>query len=176
MHEVVTRRFEHAKRESKERAAKGLPPPGGSFTDLPDLILIDGGPQQLAYALRAMRDTGFDIPMFGLAERLEEIYLPGAPGPLALDRHSPALHLIQRVRDEAHRFGITHHRGLRGKSATQSQLEEILGVGPTRRRALLKHFKNIEAIRQASPEQLAQAPGMTKAAAQAVYLHYLAGK
>jgi len=80
------------------------------------------------------------------------------------------------VRDEAHRFGVTHHRGLRSKSATQSQLEEIPGVGPARRRALLKHFKNIEAIRQATPDKLSQAPGMTKAAAQAVYLHFLAGK
>ncbi|MCL2811925.1 MAG: excinuclease ABC subunit UvrC [Clostridia bacterium] len=176
IHEVITRRFEHAKREQNERAAKGLPPTGGSFTDLPDLVLIDGGPQQLAYALRAMHATGFNIPMFGLAERLEEIFLPNATEPILLDRHSPALHLIQRVRDEAHRFGITRHRGLRGKSATQSQLEEISGVGPTRRRALLKHFKNIQAIRDATAEQLAEAPGMTKPAAQAVYLHFLATK
>ncbi|MCL2545037.1 MAG: excinuclease ABC subunit UvrC [Clostridia bacterium] len=176
MHEVITRRFEHAKREREERAAKGLPLQGGSFTDLPDLVLIDGGPQQLAFALRAMRASGFDIPMFGLAEKLEEIYLPGAAEPLLLDRHSPALHLIQRVRDEAHRFGVARHRGLRGKSATQSQLEEIPGVGPARRRALLKHFKNIEAIRRATPEQLCEAPGITKPAAQAVYLHFLALK
>ena len=176
MGEVISRRFEHAKRELAERAAKGLPPGGGSFSDLPDLILIDGGPQQLAYAHRAMREAGFDIPMFALAERLEEIFLPGAERPVLLDRHSPALHLIQRVRDEAHRFGIARHRGLRGKAATRSQLEDIPGVGPARRRALLKHFKNIEAIREATSEQLLAAPGMTKPAAQAVYLHFLATK
>ncbi len=176
MHEVISRRFEHAKRELAEREAKGQTPEGGSFTELPDLVLIDGGPQQLAFAQRAMHAAGFDIPMFGLAERLEEIFLPGVEQSILLDRHSPALHLIQRVRDEAHRFGITHHRGLRGKSATQSQLEEIPGVGPSRRKALLKHFRNIEAIKGAALEELQQAPGMTKPAAQAVYLHFLATK
>ncbi len=175
-YEVITRRFEHAKREMADREAKGLAPTGGSFTDLPDLILIDGGPGQLDYARRAMHAAGFDIPMFGLAERLEEIYLPGAEQPILLPRTSPALHLIQRVRDEAHRFGITRHRALRGKSATHSQLEDIPGVGPARRRALLKHFKNIDAIRGATAEELLQAPGMNKAAAQAVYLHFLATK
>ena len=84
--------------------------------------------------------------------------------------------MIQQMRDEAHRFGITHHRGLRGKAATSSQLENIPGVGPSRRKALLKHFKNIEAIRKATMEELADAPGVSKPVAQAVYLHFLATK
>lgn len=176
MYEVVFRRLDHAKREIADRAAKGLPPEGGSFSELPDAILIDGGPQQLAFAQRAMHDAGFSLPMFSLAERLEEIFLPGIEQSILLPRTSPALHLIQRLRDEAHRFGITHHRNLRGKSATNSQLEEIPGVGPARRRALLKHFRNIDAIRNATMEELAAAPGISKPAAQAIYLHFLAAK
>ncbi|MDR3051070.1 MAG: excinuclease ABC subunit UvrC [Oscillospiraceae bacterium] len=174
MHEVILRRFTHAAKEIAERDARGLPPDGGGFSELPDLVLVDGGPQQLAFAHRAMREAGYDIPMFGLAKKLEEIFLPGMEQPILLPRHSPALHLIQRLRDEAHRFAITHHRALRGKSATASELEAIPGVGPARRKALLKHFHNMAALRSASAEELAAAPGVSRDAAQAVYLHFLA--
>ncbi len=168
MNEVLGRRFRHGLEEQKEREAAGLPMAGGRFSDLPDLVLIDGGPEQLAFALRAMREAGANVPMFGLAKRLEEIYLPDRALPILLDRRSPALHLIQRIRDEAHRFAITHHRNLRGKENVHSQIEDIPGIGPARRKALLKHFHSLQAVRNASLEELTAVPGMTKPAAEAV--------
>ena len=110
--------------------------------------------------------------MFGLAKRLEEIYLPGREDPIRLDEHSEALRLIQRVRDEAHRFAITHHRGLRTKRSVASRLEEIPGIGATRRRALLTHFPNVDAIREATMEELLDVPGMNRPAAEAVYAFF----
>ena len=169
LNEVLGRRFAHGLREKAEREAQGLPAVGGRFSDLPDLVLIDGGPQQLRFARQALLDIGADVAMFGLAKRLEEIYLPDREEPVVLDHHTPELQLVQRVRDEAHRCAITHHRALRGKAAVQSRLEEIPGIGPKRRRALLKHFGSLKAIRAASPEELRQAEGMTAAAADAVY-------
>ncbi|MDR0898037.1 MAG: excinuclease ABC subunit UvrC, partial [Oscillospiraceae bacterium] len=138
------------------------------FANLPDLILIDGGPEQLLFARRAVQAAGGDVPMFGLAKKLEEIWLPGAETPIMLDRHSPALHLIQRLRDEAHRFAITHHRQLRAKQAVHSKLEDIPGVGPKRRAALLKKFASMEALRAASVEEIAGTKGMTRVSAEAV--------
>ena len=108
----------------------------------------------------------------GLAKRLEEIYLPGREDPIRLDEHSEALRLIQRVRDEAHRFAITHHRGLRTKRSVASRLEEIPGIGATRRRALLTHFPNVDAIREATMEELLDVPGMNRPAAEAVYAFF----
>ena len=169
MNEVLGRRFTHGLSEKAQREAEGLPALGGKFSDLPDLVLIDGGPQQLRFALAAMRAAGADVPMFGLAKRLEEIYLPGREDPILLDHHTPQLHLIQRIRDEAHRFGITHHRNLRGKASIHSQLEDIPGVGPKRRKALLTHFPSLKAIKEASLAELEAVPGLTKNAAQAVY-------
>lgn len=168
MKEVVGRRFAHGLTEIKEREEEGLPPQGGKFSELPDLVLIDGGPQQLRFAREAMHAQGLNIPMFGLAERLEEIYLPGQEEPIRLDHHTPELHLIQRIRDEAHRFAITHHRGLRTKAGVHSQLEDIPGIGPARRKALLKYFHTIKAIREADEEALLNCPGMTKPAVKAV--------
>ena len=169
MKEVITRRLAHAAREFQERAAAGLSPEGGHFTDLPDLILIDGGRGQLNAALEAMGNSPYDIPMFGLAKRIEEIVLPYSDDSLLLDRHSNALHAIQRLRDEAHRFAITHHRALRGKQAVGSRLEAIPGVGPARRKALMKHFKTMEELKNASLEELEQVPSLPKNAAEAVF-------
>ena len=107
--------------------------------------------------------------MFGLAKRLEEIYLPNQEEPVVLDHHTPALHLIQRIRDEAHRFAITYHRKLRGKRNLVSVLDHIVGIGPKRRQALRSHFGTIARIREASVEELQQAPGMNRPAAEAVY-------
>ena len=107
--------------------------------------------------------------MFGLAKRLEEVWLPGEDSPILLDRHSPALHLIQRIRDEAHRFGITHHRKLRGQASIRSRLEEIPGIGPARRRALLSAFRSIKGIQEADADSLAAVPGMNRKAAEALY-------
>ena len=169
MYEVLTRRFAHAKRERLERAEKGLPPEGGRFSDLPDVILIDGGPGQLGYAVTAMEEAGFSIPMFSLAERLDEIFLPGVKGSIYPDRHSTALYLIQQVRDEAHRFGITAHRALRTKEGIRSSLEDIPGIGPKRRTALIRHFHSMSAIREASVEELLSVSGMNEKAARAIY-------
>ena len=163
LYETLSRRYAHAARELEEGTEQGR------FTDLPDLILIDGGPQQLRFARQAILDLGMEPPaMFGLAERLEEIWLPEAAEPILLDHRTPELQLVQRVRNEAHRFGIIHHRTLRGKASIHSQLEDIPGVGPARRKALLKVFGSLKAIRAADTETLAAVPGMNRAAAEAV--------
>ena len=168
MKEVLGRRFAHGMQEKAEREAAGLPAVGGRFSDLPDLVLIDGGPQQLRFAREALQELGVEVPMFGLAERNEEIYLPDQADPICLDHHTPELHLVQRIRDEAHRFGITHHRALRGKASIHSQLEDIPGVGPKRRKALLSHFGSLKAIREADMDELLAVPGMNRPAAEAV--------
>lgn len=182
MNEVLTRRLTRARQEREALVAQGrllpdgtLPegaPPLTGFADLPDLILIDGGPQQLRFAREAMLAVGYDIPIFGLAKRLEEIFLPDQEESILLDRKSPALHLIQRIRDEAHRFGITHHRNLRQKAGMHSSLEDIAGIGPARRRALLSHFGSIAAIAAATPEQLCEVEGIGPAQARIIREHY----
>ena len=173
MHEVITRRFTHGLKEREEREAKGLPPEGGSFSDFPDLLLIDGGRGQLNAALDALHALGLDIPAFGLMERIDEIVLPDEDTTIYLDRHSPALHLIEHLRDEAHRFAITHHRKLRGAHSIASRLEQIPGIGPKRRKALLTRFKTVEELENASVTDIAKTDGMGEKFALAVwqYLH-----
>ena len=172
INEVLTRRLTRARTEREALASEGKLPENGEgltgFADLPDVILIDGGPEQLAFAREAMLSVGYDIPIFGLAKRLDEVFLPGQEESILLDRKSPALHLIQRVRDEAHRFCITHHRGLRQKAGMHSRLEDIPGIGPTRRRALLAYFKSIRAIADASEEELCAVEGIGPAQAEAI--------
>ena len=168
MNEVLRRRFTHGLEEKAQREAAGQSPMGGKFSDLPDLILIDGGPQQLRFAQEALQELGVTVPMFGLAEVGERIFLPGREEPICLDHHTPELHLGQRIRDEAHRFGITHHRALRGKAFVHSQLEDIPGIGPKRRKALLSRFGSLKAIREATEEELLATPGISKPAAEAV--------
>ena len=182
MNEVLTRRLTRARQEREALIEQGrlnpdgtLPegaPPLTGFADLPDLILIDGGPQQLRFAREAMLAVGYDIPIFGLAKRLEEIFLPDQEESILLDRKSPALHLIQRIRDEAHRFGITHHRKLRQKAGMHSSLEDIPGIGPARRRALLAHFGSIAAIAASAPEELCAVEGIVPAQAKVIWDHY----
>ncbi|MBQ8508104.1 MAG: excinuclease ABC subunit UvrC [Clostridia bacterium] len=173
--EVMTRRLSHGLREIQERREAGLDLEGGKFSDLPDLILIDGGKGQLSYAMDAMHQQGLDIPMFGLAERIDEIVLPYSDETIFLDRHSNALHLIQRLRDEAHRFAITHHRKLRSKASVSSRLDGVPGIGEKRKKAILKHFATVEALKNASVEEIAAAPGMSRAAAENVYAMLHAG-
>ncbi len=169
MAEVITRRFTHGLKEKHDREAAGLDPSQGSFSKLPDVILIDGGPEQLAFAHRAMLDAGGNVPMFGLAKRFEEVYLPGRPNdPIILDRRSNALHLIQYVRDEAHRFGITHHRALRGKEGLRSELGSIPGIGPKKQAALIRHFRSVGAIFAATKEELCQVEGVSESLAQRI--------
>ena len=163
LYETLQRRYAHAVKEQESGTA-------GRFSDLPDLILIDGGPQQLHFARQAILDLGLEPPsMFGLAEKQEEIWLPDAEEPILLDHRTPELQLVQRIRDEAHRFGIIHHRKLREKASLHSRLEEIPGIGPARRRELLKAFGSLKAIREANTEALAAVRGMNRAAAEAVH-------
>ena len=181
-YEIMSRRMKRAREEREKLMAEGKLNPDGTlpegaepltgFADLPDAILIDGGPQQLRFAREAMLEAGYDIPIFGLAERLDEIFLPGQEESIYLDRKSPALHLIQRIRDEAHRFGITHHRSLRQKASIHSSLEDIPGIGAARRRALLSKFKSIKAIAEASVEELCTVEGIGKKQAEMIWGHY----
>jgi len=140
-----------------------------TWAAIPDLVLIDGGKGHLATALEVRRELGVDsIPMASLAKENEEVFMPGEPKPVAMPKDSPALHLLQRARDEAHRFAISYHRKLRHKESVTSVLDSIPGIGPKRRKALLKRFGSIEAIKEASPEELGQTESMTLALAKKV--------
>ena len=176
LHEVLTRRLTHGLKEIRERNEAGESLLEGKFSDLPDLIMIDGGRGQLSAAMEAMQALGLNIPMFGLAERIDEIVLPYSDESILLDRHSNALHLIQRLRDEAHRFAITHHRKLRSKASVASRLDNVAGVGEKRRKAILKHFQTVEALKNATLDEIAAVPGMTKPVAENVYAMLHAGE
>ncbi|HMS58097.1 MAG TPA: helix-hairpin-helix domain-containing protein, partial [Tepidiformaceae bacterium] len=144
------------------------PAPGDTW-DLPDLVIIDGGKGQLAAAALAMREMDMHhIPVVGLAKRFEEIFVPDEDEPIVLPRGSEALYLVQRVRDEAHRFAITFHRQVRGKTAITSALDSVPGIGPKRKKALLKKFGSVKAIREASVEDVASTVGFTRALAEKV--------
>ena len=140
------------------------------YEDLPNLVVIDGGKGQLSSALEVIRGLGLaDLPVVGLAKREEEIFIPHQSTSILLDRDSAALHLIQRIRDEAHRFAITFHRKLRGKRNLVSVLDHVEGIGPKRRQALWKAFKTLEAMKAAGVEELAAVEGMNTAVAQTLY-------
>lgn len=156
--EAVSRRFKRALTQDE------------NFKDLPDLLLIDGGKGQLRYAREALREMGLEyIPTIGLAEEFEHIFVEGKDDPIILPRDSEGLYLLQRIRDEAHRFAITYHRDLRTKRNLTSVLDEIPGIGKARRMSLLNNFGSIQAIKTASVEDLAKVPGMNHQVAQAVY-------
>ncbi|HEY4712311.1 MAG TPA: excinuclease ABC subunit UvrC [Dehalococcoidia bacterium] len=141
----------------------------GTWSIVPDLVLIDGGRGQLNAALEVRQELGLDsIPMISLAKENEEVFIPGDPQPVCIAKDSPALHILQRARDEAHRFAISYHRKLRHKEVTASALDNIPGIGPKRKRALLKKFGSIEAIKEASLEELSQTEGITPALAKKV--------
>lgn len=140
------------------------------YEDLPSLVVIDGGKGQLSSALEVIRGLGLDdLPVVGLAKREEEIFKPHQSESIMLDREGAALHLIQRIRDEAHRFAITYHRKLRGKRNLVSVLDHVEGIGPKRHQELWKAFKTLDAMRAASVEELAAVEGMNHAAAQTLY-------
>jgi excinuclease ABC subunit C len=172
MREMLRRRFRRIVEE------QNAPDPGAkargddeSWRILPDLVIIDGGKGQLGIAVEVLEEFGLldRIPVVGLAKREEEIFRPGESQPIWLKRGSEALHLVQRVRDEAHRFAITYHRTLRGKAQTHSKLDDIRGIGPTRRKALLKHFGgDLEKIRTSTVEELMLVPGMNRKAAESL--------
>ncbi|HZQ05463.1 MAG TPA: helix-hairpin-helix domain-containing protein, partial [Anaerolineae bacterium] len=169
--EISGRRSAVKKQKSKIPLSKGIRTAerknDESWARMPDLVIIDGGKGQLSAAEQVFREMGIEgVKLISLAKREEEIFIPGQPESLRLARHSQALHLLQRIRDEAHRFGITYHRSLRAKKGLHSQLDAIPGIGPRRRRALLAKFGSLDAIREASIEELIQVEGMTKSAAQ----------
>jgi len=161
MKEVILRRF--------KRTLSG----DGKFQKLPDLLLIDGGKGQLKYAREALKELGLShIPTIALAEEFEHIFVEGKDDPIILPENSEALYLVQRVRDEAHRFALTFHKSLRSKKNLRSVLDDIPGIGKTRRLALLKTLGGLEGIKRASIEELAAVPGMNRKAAQTVYEHF----
>jgi excinuclease ABC subunit C len=155
MEEMLTRRFRRW-RAGQELQNEPGSKPDASFSFLPDLVIIDGGKGQLARAVNVLqRFELFDkVPVIGLAKQREEIFFPFKSEPLLLPRHSQALYLVQRIRDEAHRYGITAHRKKRQKLGMASQLDAIPGIGPARRKALLKHFGSVDKIREATVEEL----------------------
>jgi excinuclease ABC subunit C len=161
MQEVLRRRFRKA--VIREATAED------TWAKLPDLIIIDGGKGQLNAAVEVLTDHGLEeVPAVGLAKAREEVFKPGEPEPLILSLDSPGLQLMQRLRDEAHRFAIAYHRRLRRREGLTSTLEEIPGVGPKRRQALLKRFGSVEAMRQASLEELTAVEGMNRTVARKV--------
>ncbi|MGZ4459220.1 MAG: excinuclease ABC subunit UvrC [Nocardioidaceae bacterium] len=189
MHEVITRRF---KRLLDERAESGdfsdpadpadpsddgegpmlIDPETGrpkKFAYAPGLVVVDGGPPQVAAAQRALDELGIDdIPVCGLAKRLEEIWVPGQDDPVILARSSEGLYLLQRVRDEAHRFAITHHRSRRSKSMVESLLDDVPGLGEVRRKSLLKRFGSLKKLRAATVDEIAEVPGIGTRTAEAI--------
>ncbi|MDY6917460.1 MAG: excinuclease ABC subunit UvrC [Chloroflexota bacterium] len=162
MQEVLRRRFKRA-------AAKDAPGENGSWRRLPDLVLIDGGRGHLSSAQAALNETGVDsIPLAALAKEREELFRPGVPHPIVLPRTSPALYLVQRIRDEAHRFALGYHQRVRRTRAMASALDNVPGIGPKRKRALLKAFGSVGAIKDAPTDQVAAVVGMTASLAERV--------
>ncbi len=153
LQEVLRRRLERL--ESAQRREDADAVGDRSFTSRPDLILIDGGKGQLSAALEVLESAGYaDIPTFALAKEHEEIFAPGRSEPIVQERNSPGMFLVQRIRDEAHRFAITHHRKVRARKALTSPLDSVEGIGPARKRALLRHFGSVQAIREAAVEDI----------------------
>jgi excinuclease ABC subunit C len=132
-------------------------------------VVVDGGPAQAAAARRALDELGVDdVAVCGLAKRLEEVWLPGEDLPVILPRSSEALYLLQRVRDEAHRFAITYHRSKRSKSVRESALDDVPGLGPARRQALIKHFGSVKRLREATAAEICEVPGIGPATAETI--------
>jgi excinuclease ABC subunit C len=170
MEEVLERRL--AQWERQQDLSPHDPKRNESFATLPNLVVIDGGPGQLSAGLRALqgfRERG--VAVVSLAKRIEEVFLPGRRQPIVLPHDTPALQLLQRVRDEAHRFAITHHRTRRDRAMTESVLDGLPGIGPTRKRALLNHFGSPEAVLNASREQLEAVPGVPAKTARELHAH-----
>jgi excinuclease ABC subunit C len=172
MEEVLRRRFKRMQDAgyTLEENPGRSPDEVNSWTILPNLIIIDGGKGQLNVAVKVLEEFGLQdvIPIVSLAKREEEIFLPAQSAPVLLPRHSQALYLVQRIRDEAHRFAITFNRDLRRKTGVASQLDSIPGVGPRRRQALLKQFGSVQNIRQADVEAIAAVPGLNRKLAEVI--------
>jgi len=157
MREVLTRRFKHY--------FDGDP----KFSQLPDLLLVDGGKGQLSVALQVLKEFKLNLPVAALAKEHELLYLPHSEAPIALPFNSPALHLLQRIRDEAHRFALKFHRKRRTQRALRTIFDEVPGIGPVRKKALLQHFGSLDALMKASVDELAKVPHMNRKAAKALW-------
>jgi excinuclease ABC subunit C len=178
--EVLTRRFKRLLDErttadgDEEPTANLIDPETGrarKFAYTPGLVVVDGGPPQVAAARQAMDELGLgDIPVCGLAKRLEEVWLPDEEDPVIMSRTSEGLYLLQRLRDEAHRFAITHHRSRRSKTMVESVLDDVPGLGEVRRKTLLRHFGSLKKLRQAGVDEVAELPGFGRRTAEAVVL------
>lgn len=184
MHEVITRRFrrllderiEHGDLAGGEVDGDSGPmlvdPDTGrprKFAYTPGLVVVDGGPPQVAAAQRALDELGIDdVPLCGLAKRLEEVWVPGEEDPVILPRSSEGLYLLQRIRDEAHRFAINHHRSRRSKTMVESTLDDVPGLGEVRRRTLIKHFGSLKKLRAATIDDIAAVPGIGQRTATAI--------
>lgn len=171
MHEVLTRRFVHGIDEKKQLSEKNLPDEVGSFNRFPDIIMMDGGKGQVNVCLEVLSELGLSIPVCGMVKddfhRTRGLYFNNEEIPI--DRHGEGFKLITRIQDEAHRFAIEYHRSLRSKSQVHSVLDDIEGIGPARRKALMRRYQSIEKIKDASVEDLAMTESMNEAAAAAVY-------
>ncbi len=171
MEEVLTRRFRRYLEERDEGARTGK-----RFSYPPNLLVIDGGKGQLGVAVRVLEELGLeDVAVVGLAKRFEEVYRPGESDPIRIPRDSPALYLLQQVRDEAHRFAITYHRSLRDKKLTASVLDDVPGLGPTRRTRLLKQFGSVKRLREQEPDTLRALSWLPDAVADDLYAHLHGG-
>ena len=171
MKEVLARRFTHGMEEQKQLKNQGVEKEFGSFTRFPDLLMMDGGKGQVNIAMEVMEQLGLSIPVCGMVKddnhRTRGLYYQNEE--ISIDRHSEGFRLITRIQDEAHRFAIEYHRSLRSKSQVRSILDEIPGIGDTRRKSLMRSFQSLDAVREASVEELCQVPGMNRAAAESVY-------
>ena len=171
MHEVLTRRFRHGMEEERELRSREMPEELGSFTRFPDLLMMDGGKGQVNVALQVLQELGLRIPVCGMVKddnhRTRGLYFNNVEIPI--DRNSEGFRLITRIQDEAHRFAIEYHRSLRSKEQVHSVLDDIEGIGPSRRKALMRQFQSLEAIREADVETLAAVPSMNRAAAERVW-------
>ncbi len=171
MKEVLTRRFLHGIEETKELEEQGIDTKLGSFTRFPDLLMMDGGKGQVNIALEVLDELGIDIPVCGMVKddshRTRGLYYDNKE--VEIDKHSEGFKLITRIQDEVHRFAVEYHRSLRGKGEVRSVLDDIPGIGQTRRKALMREFRSLEAIKDASVEELRAVPGMNSAAAESVY-------
>ena len=174
MREVLTRRFLHGMEEQKELDQKELEKEFGSFTKFPDLLLMDGGKGQVNIALEVLADLKIDIPVCGMVKddnhRTRGLYFHNEEIPI--DRYSEGFKLITRIQDEAHRFAIEYHRSLRSKTQVKSVLDDIPGVGPARRKALMRQFKSIEEIKNASVEELMEKTEIPKNVAEDIYAFF----
>ena len=178
MKEVLTRRFEHGLRELSELQDKGLSKKEGSFTQFPDIIMMDGGRGQVNIALEVLDELGLSIPVAGMVKddhhRTRGLYYHNVE--LPIDKYSEGFKLITRLQDEAHRFAITFHKSLRGKAQVHSFLDDIKGIGPARRKSLMRHYESVDAMRQASVEELEAVDAMNHEAAVNVYDFLHSGK